>query len=67
MNICIPLNLYDNEIIQCGCGHKIAHDETAFIIKNVDPENKNLKQGDSGLVFCGTCFTEKFPEFKSIK
>lgn len=69
MNICIPLNLFKNESVICGCNTPIINGETVYVVKfiSIDPYNKELKFGDSGLAFCGTCFTKKFPEFKMVK
>lgn len=65
--ICMPVNLFKNEQLICGCNTPIINGETAYIVKTIDPDNKYLVFGDSGLVKCGTCLTKDFPEFKTIK
>lgn len=67
VKVCLPLNLFNNEMLQCGCGYKLDKDNRAYIIKVIDPDEKNIKIGDSALVFCGECVTKNFPEFKDIK
>jgi len=67
MKICLPLNLFKNESVICGCKTPIIDGETVYIVKDVVIGDNRIKKGDSSLAFCGTCLTEKFPEFKDIK
>lgn len=67
MKVCLPLNLFNCEMLECGCGREVTADNTAYIIKEVNPEIKTLRVGDSALIYCGDCLTKHFPEFKDVK
>lgn len=67
MLVCLPLNLFKDEMLKCGCNTPVIDGERAYIIKDINPEEKRIRVGDSALIFCGECVTKKFPEFKDIK
>lgn len=68
MKICLPLNLFNDEMLYCGCGTVIGADNIAYIVKSLpNIEDKRLVQGDSGLAYCGECLTKYHPEFKTVK
>lgn len=67
MIICLPLNLFKNEMLQCGCSRPVINGEVAYIVKDINPKEKRLRVGDSALIYCGDCLTKNYPEFKDVK
>jgi len=67
MRVCRPPSLRRAGSGIAGCRTPIMGGGRARVVSEVVIGDNGIKKGDSSLAFCGTCLTEKFPEFKDIK